>query len=68
MTDNIYVHLVPGLPVPEMVAPCTDGWSIQIRAGMTREQTLKSYFHALRHIFGGDFEETDVQAIEGRRH
>lgn len=64
MDDRVYVHIVPGLPVREMVQPCLDGWSIQISADLTREAALDAYEHALRHIEGGDFLRDDADEIE----
>jgi hypothetical protein len=68
VTDTIYVYLVPGLPVPELVAPCLDGWTVQIDAGLTHERQLDAYHHALSHINGRDWEREDVNEIETDRH
>lgn len=64
MDERVYVHLVPGLPVREIVEPCFDGWSVQISADLTYEQRLDAYEHALGHINGGDFQRADADEIE----
>lgn len=68
MSERIFVHLVPGLPVPEFVTPCLEGWSVQICAGLTFEGRLNAYNHALEHIANNDWEKKDAAEIEAMRH
>ena len=65
MTDNIYVYMVnlpPG--VSEAVTPCFDGYTIYIADRLDEIGQRKAYCHALRHIYNGDFNKTNVQEIE----
>ena len=67
--DNIYVYFVP-LPagVTEMVTPCADGVTIYIEITLDREQRIEAYNHAMTHVWGNDFQKTDVQEIELAAH
>lgn len=70
MDNGIYTYLVrlPGNDINEIVLPCMDGYTIYIDERLTREQQLKAYCHAMRHIKNADFEKTDVSKIEKEAH
>ena len=67
MHDSTYVYLVD-LPVDEMVAPCSDGYTIYLNARLSYRGRVKAYLHALEHIERSDWEKTDVQKIEAEAH
>jgi len=68
MTD-VFVYLVDLPPgIHEMTAPCIDGYTVYLNSADGAEVREKSYLHALEHIRNGDFEKSDVQAIERRTH
>lgn len=53
----------------EMVIPNEDGsYTVFINARLNREQQIKSYYHAMKHIVGEDFEKENVQEIESLAH
>ena len=56
--------------IKEMVTPNVDddGYTVYINSRLTREQALKAYQHALRHVNSNDFEKDDVQNIERDAH
>lgn len=65
-----YVYLIP-LPggVRETVSYNEDGsHTILIREDLSREDQLKAYAHARRHIVNNDFEKDNVQEIEKIAH
>ena len=67
---DVYTYLVP-LPsgVKEMVTPCADGnYTVYINDGISSDERLAAYDHAMKHINGEDFEKIDVQAIESESH
>lgn len=45
-----------------------DSYTIFLNAKLTRENHLKSYAHAIRHIENGDFDKEDVGEIEKEAH
>lgn len=67
--DEVFVYLTH-LPhsVKEVVLPCYDGYTIYIADRLDEIGQRKAYCHALRHIYNGDFNKTDVQEIEWRAH
>ena len=67
--DEIYVYLVP-LPegIHEMIAPCADGYTVYIDAGLDRDGMRHAYEHALTHVANNDFRKADVQEIEFSAH
>ena len=55
--------------VPEqLVKNADDSYTIFLNAKLSRDSQIKYYYHALNHIRGNDFCETDVQEIEGEAH
>lgn len=53
----------------EAVTVNEDGsYTIFINARLNREQQIKSYYHAMKHITGKDFEKENVQEIEVLAH
>lgn len=53
----------------EMVIPNEDGsYTIFINSRLNHEQQVKSYYHAMKHIVGEDFEKNNVQEIEALAH
>lgn len=69
MVDDIYVYLVDlPLTVPEMVAPCSGGYTIYLNARLAYTDRVKAYLHALEHVARHDWEKEDVQDIELDAH
>lgn len=55
--------------IPEHLVKNSDNsYTIFINARLSRENQLKSYCHALRHITKDDFYKEDVQMIESEAH
>lgn len=53
----------------EAVTVNEDGsYTIFINARLNREQQMKSYYHAMKHIVGEDFVKNNVQEIEAQAH
>lgn len=53
----------------EMVVPNEDDtYTILINAKLSRDEQLKAYEHAMKHIMRNDFAEQNVQAIEAAAH
>lgn len=52
-----------------MVIPNEDGsYTIFINSRLNHEQQVKSYYHAMKHIAGEDFDKESVQEIEALAH
>lgn len=71
MTIDYQVYLItfPTKKVTESVVENEDGsYSIFIESSLTYERQQKAFRHALRHIFGNDFEKNDVDKIEFDAH
>ena len=67
---DVYTYLVP-LPsgVREMVTPCADGdYTVYINDGISSDERMAAYDHAMKHINGEDCEKCDVQDIESDAH
>lgn len=55
--------------IPEhLVKNSDDSYTIFLNARLSYESRLKSYYHALKHIGGNDFEKDNVQKIEFETH
>ncbi|NBH15585.1 hypothetical protein D3Z36_15845 [Lachnospiraceae bacterium] len=55
--------------IPEHLVKNSDNsYTIFINARLSRDSQLKSYYHALNHIKGNDFEKNNVQEIETEAH
>lgn len=55
--------------IPEhLVKNSDDSYTIFLNARLSYESRLKSYYHALKHIEGNDFEKDNVQKIEFETH
>ena len=69
---NIVVNIeLKDFPVPgrEMVILNEDGsYTILINSKLNWESQMKGYIHAMRHIFGEDFDKNNVQEIEKEAH
>lgn len=68
--DGINVQLLDmDTHIPEhLVKNSDDSYTIFINARLSYESRLKSYYHALKHIKGNDFEKDNVQRIEFEAH
>lgn len=68
--EDINVQLVNmDTKIPEqLIKNSDDSYTIFINAKLSQESRVKSYFHALRHIKGKDFEKWDAQEIEATAH
>ena len=69
MDDRIYTYFIP-LPdgVNEAVLTCNDGYTIYIDPRQSKDGVIRSYQHALKHIYGCDFQYSDIQEIESKAH
>lgn len=71
MSNDIFCYLTH-LPqgVHEMVAPCPDGnFTVYIEISLTKEQQIKAYEHAVRHIRNDDcYRECSVNQVEFDNH
>lgn len=68
MTIDYQIVLLD-IPTNEAVTVNEDGsYTIFINARLTKEQQTRSYFHAMKHILGEDFEKMNVQKIEKEAH
>lgn len=67
--DEIYTYVVT-LPdgINEMIAPCSDGYTIYLSDKLDTESLRKRYEHALAHIRRRDWNKSDVQQIEEEAH
>lgn len=67
--NKIYTYFVQ-LPdgINEAVLSCMDGYTIYIDESLDREQKVKAFVHAMKHIANNDFEKDDVQEIESDAH
>ncbi len=64
-----YQIILLDMPTNEAVTVNEDGsYTIFINARLNREQQIKSYYHAMKHITGEDFEKANVQEIEALAH
>lgn len=64
-----YQVIVLDMPTNEAVTVNEDGsYTIFINARLAKEQQIKSYYHAMKHILGEDFEKINVQEIETLAH
>ncbi len=68
--EDINVQLLDmDTKIPEqLIQNSDDSYTLFINAKLSYENRIKSYFHALRHIRGNDFEKENVQEIESRTH
>lgn len=64
MTEDVYVYIVPGLPVPEVLTPCEGGYTAYISADLCREDQQKRYDHVVRHIKRRGFEAPSAEQAE----
>ena len=69
MDDDIFVYFV-NLPdgVNEAVLECATGYTIYIDPRQSKAGIARSYQHAFNHIRRNDFNNVDVQKIEGEAH
>ena len=55
--------------VPEhLVKNADDSYTIFLNARLSKDNQLKYYYHALKHITENDFCKNDVQKIESETH
>ncbi len=53
----------------EMITENEDGcYSVFINSRFTRDKQLEAYKHAMKHVYGNDFQDSDVQTIESIAH
>lgn len=63
------VFLMDNMRTNEAITENEDGtYSIFIKKELCEKKRLRSFYHALSHINGRDFEKEDVQAIEFSAH
>lgn len=64
-----YQTVCMDMQAKEAVVLNEDGsYTIFINSKLNYEQQVLSYYHALRHILGDDFNKDDVQEIERKAH
>ena len=64
-----YQTVCMDMQTKEAVVLNEDGsYTIFINSKLNYEQQVLSYYHALRHILGDDFNKEDVQEIERKAH
>ena len=55
--------------IPEhVVKNSDDSYSIFINARLSYERQIQAYRHALKHIYNGDYDKSDVDKIELEAH
>ena len=55
--------------IPEqLVKNEDDSYTIFLNARLSHDSQLKSYYHAMKHILGNDFEKIDIDKIETDAH
>lgn len=64
-----YQIILLDMSTNEAVTVNEDGsYTIFINARLNREQQIRSYYHAMKHIVGEDFDKENVQEIETLAH
>lgn len=64
-----YQIILLDMSTNEAVTANEDGsYTIFINARLNREQQIRSYYHAMKHIVGEDFDKENVQEIETLAH
>lgn len=68
--EDINVQLMDmDTKIPEqLIKNNDDSYTIFLNSRLSRDSQLKSYYHALKHIKGNDFERKNVQEIETKTH
>lgn len=68
--EDINVQLLDmDTKIPEqLIKNNDDSYTIFLNSRLSRDSQLKSYYHALKHIKGNDFEEDNIQKIEIESH
>ena len=55
--------------IPEQLIKNDDNsYTISLNARLSQESRIKSYYHAMKHILGNDFEKIDIDKIETAAH
>lgn len=70
MTESIY-HYVVDLPTgcKEAVVVCPDGYTVYTNSNLSREEAIKAYEHAMKHVRNNDFDLNDnADTAELRAH
>lgn len=67
--DDVFVYYKE-LPdgINEAIMSCNGGYTVYIDPRQSQDGIISSYMHALKHIYGVDFNLMDVQEIEGKAH
>ena len=68
--EDINVQLLDmDTKIPEqLIKNNDDTYTIFLNSRLSKDSQIKSYYHALKHIKGADFEKEDVQEIERITH
>ncbi len=68
--DDINVQLLNmDTKIPEhLIKNSDDSYTIFLNAKLSHENQIKSYYHALKHILGKDFNKSNVDKIEFDAH
>ena len=67
--DNGQIVYLDGMEANEAITENEDNsYTIFINKNLSDAKRLKAIQHALEHIKENDFEKSDVQEIEGKRH
>ena len=71
MTIDYQVQLIDfhNTKTKEAVSENHDGsYTIFIDSSLSKKAQQKAFVHAMKHIFGNDFEKTDINKIETDAH
>lgn len=74
LLDDVFVYLNEDMPegAREMVCPNPDGtYTVLINGSLRKEDQVRAFWHAVRHIDRNDFERVEehgIQAIEAEAH
>ena len=66
---QVQLTTFPDTKTKEAVSENNDGsYTIFIETSLSKEAQQKAFMHAMKHIFGNDFEKIDINEIENQAH
>lgn len=69
MRDDVFIYTVDLQgKARAMAMPCIEGYTVYVDRNLSPDQQIEAARHELDHISHADFEKTDVQEIERKRH
>lgn len=68
--ENVNVQFIDmDTKIPEhLIRNTDDSYTILLNSKLSREEHLKSYIHAMKHIMGDDFSKENADKIEFDAH